>query len=131
MPVATGARCATHPDVAAVEICQRCGAFVCGTCLELQGAEVLCANCFARQGGKKASGRAVASLVLGIVGLNCGFVWGVVGLVLAYQELGAIARGEAPAVGRNLAKGGQILGWINVVILALASAGGLLALLAR
>jgi hypothetical protein len=126
MPVATGARCATHPEVAAVEICQRCGAFVCGSCLELKGTEVLCTTCFARQAGKP-SRRAVAALVLGILGLNCGFVWGVVGLVLAYRELRAIARGEAPQAGQNLAKGGQILGWINVAILVLALIAGVVA----
>jgi hypothetical protein len=73
----------------------------------------------------------VAALVLGIVGLNCGFVWGVAGLVLAHQELGAIARGDAPEAGKNLAKGGQILGWINVVILALAVAAGVVAVVVR
>ncbi len=107
----------------AVEICHRCGRFVCSSCLELSGEGVLCTECHERMGvGGKASRRAVTSLVLGILGLNCGLVPGVFGLWLAHQELAAIARGEAPVAGRNLARGGQILGYVNLVILVLGLA---------
>ncbi len=117
-PAAQGARCALHPATAAVDICQRCGGFVCGECLELQGSDVFCQNCFQRSGGGgKASGRAVASLVLGILGIQCGLLPGVVALFLAQQELAAIDRGESPAAGKGLAKGGLILGWISVGLL--------------
>ena len=32
--VQAGARCATHSDVAAVDVCRRCGKFLCGECVE-------------------------------------------------------------------------------------------------
>jgi hypothetical protein len=120
MTVASGARCPTHPDAAAVEVCQRCGAFVCAQCLELKGAQVFCPACAARQGAAgKASARAMASMVLGVCGLQCGFVWGLIALPLAYAELRAIESGEAPAAGKGLATAGKILGWINVVIIGI------------
>src|SRR4051812_23741772 len=96
MAVAASARCATHSEVPAVEVCQRCGAFVCGECLELVEGAPFCTSCFARSSGGSASRRAVASLVLSIVGLNCAFLPGIVGLVLASRELSAIERNEAP-----------------------------------
>ena len=119
MPVVAGAMCARHPAVAAVEICARCGAFVCPSCLELRENAVLCTACHERYAGK-ASGRAIASLVLGIIGINCGLLPGLIGLVLAYQELAAIERGESPEAGRSIAVGGKIIGFINLGLLVLA-----------
>lgn len=81
---------------------------------------VLCPSCLNRSGSRgAASGRAIASLILGIVGLNCGFLPGIIGLVLALQELSAIEQGTSPAGGRNLARGGKILGYVNVGLLGL------------
>ncbi len=121
-PAAQGARCALHAQTGAVDICQRCGSFVCGECLELQGSDVFCTSCFARAGGGgKASSRAVAALVLGILGIQCGLIPGIVGLVLATQELAAIEAGQSPAAGKGMATGGKILGWISVVLLGLVA----------
>jgi hypothetical protein len=40
--------CARHPGVAAVDICSRCGTFVCGDCVEYQGDDVpFCQPCIA------------------------------------------------------------------------------------
>ena len=41
----SGARCAKHPDVAAVDVCQRCGVFVCGECVFIRTEDVFCADC--------------------------------------------------------------------------------------
>ncbi len=118
--VRSDARCAVHPEVAAVEICSRCGGFVCSECLELEEQSVLCPSCLNRSGSRgAASGRAIASLILGILGLNCGFLPGIIGLVLAVQELAAIEQGSAPPGGRNLARGGKILGYVNIGLLGL------------
>lgn len=39
------AACARHPDVAAVDTCQRCGAFVCGECTNIRDEDVYCPGC--------------------------------------------------------------------------------------
>ncbi len=48
MSVAPGARCGLHAEVAAVDLCQRCGRFLCGDCVELVREEVYCADCAQR-----------------------------------------------------------------------------------
>jgi hypothetical protein len=114
--------CGTHPAERAVETCSRCGSFICAQCIELDVGEVFCPACHSRQFGGKASGRAVTALVLAIVGMNLPFL-GVPAIVLAHQELSTIARGEAPAKGRPLARGAQILGWIEVAVCVLVVIG--------
>ena len=118
------ARCALHPEAQAVESCSRCGAFVCAPCLEfhLDGG-VRCQQCMTRDRTEKPSTRAVVALVFGILGLQCGLLPGVVGLVLGTAELSAIEQGEAPAAGRSLARGGQILGGVSAALLALVVLG--------
>lgn len=118
------ARCALHPDHQAVENCERCGAFVCSECVELTPEGVRCQRCYERVTKEKPSTRAVMALVFAIVGINCCLVPGIVGLVLGTAELEAIERGEAPAAGRNLARGGQIVGGVSAVLTALALIGG-------
>lgn len=120
LPLATTMQCARHPAVPAVDVCQRCGTFTCGDCLELSIDAVLCTDCHRRQGASRfASRRAIASLILGLLGLPCGLVPGVIGLVLAYHELGRIDRGLSPEVGRGAARTGKILGWIDTGLLVL------------
>lgn len=47
MTVASGAVCAKHPGVAAIDTCARCGSFVCEECEELSVTdEVFCAACY-------------------------------------------------------------------------------------
>ena len=115
--------CPTHPSASAVAICGRCGRFVCGDCLELAGESPLCLECHQRASGGLASRRATAAMVLGILGLCCGFVPGLVGLVLARQELRAIGRGEAPAAGSRRARVGFVLGVLNLAFLLAAITG--------
>ena len=42
-----GARCAKHAEAAAVDLCQRCGSFVCSDCIEIRKEEVYCQSCAA------------------------------------------------------------------------------------
>ncbi|KFE68008.1 hypothetical protein [Hyalangium minutum] len=46
-PEPAGARCANHPEAAAVASCARCGTFLCGACTELLGEAASCASCLA------------------------------------------------------------------------------------
>lgn len=123
MSLSSASRCAVHPEVAAVEICSRCGAFTCGACLEFSEADTplpFCAPCYQREFGQKASGQAVAALAIAIAGLS--FCWpaGAVAWFLAERELSAIARGEASPRGRNLAKGARIIGLLELGLTVLA-----------
>ena len=47
MALTPTARCGNHPSVAAVEICKRCGTFLCGDCLDYAGDDPYCSKCFA------------------------------------------------------------------------------------
>lgn len=78
-----------------------------------------------------ASGRALASLILGILSLVCmGFLAGIPAIILGSMELKAIKRGESPRAGETLAKVGYILGIVSVVLtcLAMAAIAALIAL---
>lgn len=117
-------QCALHPEVPAVEICERCGAFACGNCVEFtQGvpSQTLCSTCHSRYFSQKASQRAVAGLVLGLVGISMCWVLGIVAWILGQQELEAIDRCEAPEQGRNLATGAKWLGLIQLGLMVLAA----------
>ncbi len=76
-----------------------------------------------RERTERPSGRAVAALVFAILGIQCGLLPGIIGLVLGTAELSAIERGEAPAAGKAIARGGQIIGAISAVLLALTIIG--------
>ena len=70
---------------------------------------------------QSASGKAIAALVCGIIGLvTCIWPLDIVAIILGKIELGAITRGESPEAGRSMAKIGRILGIIGLVIAAVA-----------
>lgn len=67
-----------------------------------------------------ASGRAIASLILSILGLiGCGFLTSIPGLILGKMEMNAINAGEAPRAGEVLAKIGFYLGIAATVLYCL------------
>lgn len=67
-----------------------------------------------------ASGRAIASMVLSILGLvMCGFLTSIPGMILGKMEMNAIAAGQAPKAGETLAKVGFYLGIAGTVITCL------------
>jgi uncharacterized protein DUF4190 len=108
------APCNLHPEQVATAPCRRCGTLTCVSCLALSGARAWCRACEEHSRLGSASRRAVASGVLGGVGLCCAFVPGVLGLVLGYAELRSIERGDTPRAGREWARAGVVLGWMNV-----------------
>lgn len=73
-------------------------------------------------GGRPASGRATAALVVGIVGIVCCQLAGPVAWYLGNAELRAIATGAAPAAGEGLAKAGKILGIVGTILLVMVLA---------
>ena len=46
--IAAGTRCATHPNNAAVAVCERCGNFLCSVCWTRWRSRALCIGCTAR-----------------------------------------------------------------------------------
>ena len=78
-----GARCGVHTDVAAVEICKRCGRFLCGDCVSPVGEDAYCADCRVRLPGAPSrlataavvvalSAAALLAVILVLVTLNFG-----------------------------------------------------------
>lgn len=65
----------------------------------------------------KASGMAVAALVLGILSFCCcGFIAGIPALILGFMENGKIGRGESSSKGKWMALVGMILGAISILL---------------
>jgi hypothetical protein len=72
------------------------------------------------QTGQSSSGKATASLVLGILGLVfCPLVCSVLALVFGYQARNEIDGSGGRISGRGNATAGIVLGWIGVVICVL------------
>jgi len=65
----------------------------------------------------KASGMAIASLVLGILGFCCcGIFGGIPALIIGYIENGKISRGESSPKGKVFCMVGMILGVVSIVL---------------
>lgn len=124
-----GAHCGDHPASAAVEICARCGTFLCGECVfYFKEDTAACVSCLPRLEGGPASARARVSALfstLGLTGLLVGFLvrgrpglglWalsfvvGFTGIAFGVQELRLIAANQAGARGRNWARAGLVIG---------------------
>ena|SRR5688572_6330180 len=113
-----GAVCAVHPDQRAVDTCTRCGNYVCVGCYESDDTGSYCHDCYAKVGTRgQQSTRATTALVLALVALlgSC-FPLGIPAVILGHMELSAIANGESPAAGRNLALGAVWIGWISIAL---------------
>lgn len=127
------AHCANHPAVGAVEICARCGSFLCGDCVEYFRDETpVCSTCLPLMAPKPASLRSKLAPVvssIGLVAMVSGFlfpgrpglaVWlgGMIftftGLTLAMLEL----RQKASPSGRKWAIAGLILSVLGALIIA-------------
>jgi len=111
--VAPGAVCANHPTLDAVETCERCGSFICANCMELEGYDAYCPDCYARVGTKApASTMATTALVLAILAISGCVPLALPAAIMGHIELNAIDRGDSLPGGRNLAKGAVYVGWI-------------------
>ncbi len=122
MMEATAAPCPSHPDRPADGTCSRCGTFLCEKCRKWQVGRMLCLRCHTVALGEKPSQRATLALIFATVGF-CGFLPGVVALVLGYQELAAIKRGESPASGHGWAVLARNVGWFHVTMIAIIVIG--------
>ncbi|MCU0696179.1 MAG: hypothetical protein MUC96_06610 [Myxococcaceae bacterium] len=122
MPVATGATCPVHVAVPAVEVCERCGRFVCGECLQFaQDGVALCTACFAKPHGRSTrSGLALALVLAGCLGC---VPLTPIGIALAWLELRAIERGEAAAASKAGAQWALGLGLMQLAAGALLLVG--------
>ncbi|QSQ20855.1 hypothetical protein JY651_37355 [Pyxidicoccus parkwayensis] len=127
-----GARCASHPDVAAVATCARCGGFLCGDCTEVVGESPYCEPCVGMSRREARPSRVVqAALGLNLLGIACLPCWlglplptlvaGVAGFVLGLRELRRIHRGEGPERGRAQARVTLLLGVLNLVLFSVGS----------
>lgn len=70
--VPAGARCATHVEVAAVDVCQRCGRFLCGECIDIVGDDPYCAECAPRMNVPASKLAKAALIVTGLAWLSFG-----------------------------------------------------------
>jgi hypothetical protein len=137
-PSVSGAHCGAHPAAAAVELCSRCGTFLCGECVEyFQEVTPACAACLPLLGGGAASMRARLAPALALAGLGgylvgflvpgrAGIAWwvsslplGFSALALSVQELRLIRDGQAGSRGRHWARVGLGLGVAYALLLAL------------
>ena len=129
------ARCGNHPAMAAVEICSRCGKFVCAECLEYwKEVTPVCAACLPLMGGDAASRRAKLSPfvgALGLLGMAAGFLvpgrrgleaWAVAspvamaGLALGVLELRLIRASQSGAKGRGWAMAAVVMGAMGALV---------------
>lgn len=111
-----GALCALHPDRRARAICGRCGTFCCADCLFVAR---LCRACSVHEDTTPPSALAIAAALVGLASLFCGFVFGIVAIVLGQIELSRIAKGAAPATGQGAAQAGRALGALSLTLGAL------------
>ena len=110
------ARCSRHPAAPAVDVCQRCGAFVCGECVNIRAEDIYCPACvpFLDRPASPRSARALISALVGpVVLLTSGFgptparllgaplflLASAIALALLLQERAARHRKQAPAKG--------------------------------
>ena len=112
----------------------------CANCGNQMGdTATACSNCGQQVGqqrtpsgkpmtGMRTDGTAIASLVLGVLGIGC-LVFSIVAIVLGSQAKTKIAA-DPSLEGEGLAKAGVILGWVGIglnILLFLAFFGGLFA----
>jgi hypothetical protein len=109
-----------HADATALIACDRCGSFTCEACSS--ASKRFCKPCLALYVKSPPSRRANTALLLATIGF-IGFFPGVIGLVLATQELKAIERFEAPLAGEGPASLARGLGFFHVGMLLLLVAG--------
>lgn len=128
MPTPAGATCPEHSGSLAVDVCQRCGRFVCPVCLVLRGEVAWCSACAALPHG--VSKRAWAALGFSLIGfVSCGLViyapvplWLVtagVAFVLGVVEQRAIVSGASSAAGLRIARWAVRLATLQLVLSAL------------
>lgn len=129
----------------AVDLCERCGRFVCPGCLVLRRERALCLACAQRPDGvstraKLAFGASLTGLAAGLA--TCAGVgpvlapiaWGLPAAIAAsvgWVELRAIARGQRSAEGLFFARWAVRLGFAQLLVTVLAIGAALTVMLTR
>ncbi|MBL8922530.1 MAG: hypothetical protein JNJ54_27005 [Myxococcaceae bacterium] len=114
------ATCGRHAGVLAVDVCERCGRFVCGDCAVLRDERTWCTECAAVP--HEASARATVSLLLGLGGFLCCGPLSIAAIAVGRVEERAISRHAAPAAGLRRARWGVRLGLIQLSVAGLSLA---------
>lgn len=117
MPTPAGATCPLHSSALAVDVCERCGRFVCGDCVVLRDERTLCTECAAAPAS--ASPRATLALVLGLLGFVCCVPLSMAAVAVGRVEERAIDRGDAPREGLRRARWGVRLGIAQLALFSL------------
>jgi|CXWL01.1.fsa_nt_gi hypothetical protein len=110
--------CPDHPDRAAVDICVRCGRFLCGACVTSRAAKVMCKGCASRPFDRSEEPfppLAVMSVVMGVLGLGVlplGWAAGLIG----HRQLNRIQRGDVAERGELAYQWARGLGVMSVTI---------------
>lgn len=138
-----GATCARHTEVLAVEVCSRCGAFLCPQCVEYLGEVTpVCEACAQRAAADRPGALAWSGVVLsslGLLGMVLGFavrgrpgLWawavaaplGLLGLGASLRALATSPTRSASGVGQRLrlARLGGALGVLHALAVAVVAA---------
>lgn len=117
MPTPAGATCPLHVGVLAVDLCDRCGRFVCGDCAVLKGEKTWCPECAAVP--HTASSRSTLALVLGIAGFFLCAPVSVAAIALGLVEQRSIERRETPIAGLGRARWAVRLGVLQLALVVL------------
>ncbi|MBX7114037.1 MAG: B-box zinc finger protein [Myxococcaceae bacterium] len=116
--VPSDAACPDHPERAAVDICVRCGRFLCQSCVTSRAAKVMCKGCAMRpmvRAEDPFPPLAVALLVMGVLGLvvlPLGWAAGLMG----QRQLNRIARGAVTERGEFAYQWARGLGWASLAV---------------
>jgi hypothetical protein len=116
-------KCYYHPEVEAVATCVNCGKAICQTCSVDVAGRLICQNCLASgsatrfqaqavQPAKPTNPLAIASLILGVLGLCGGLPFSIAAWITGYMALKQLSENQNQE-GLQLANAGK---WLGIVI---------------
>lgn len=118
MSPASHTRCGVHPETPAVDVCTRCGTFVCFTCVDGLAGNVYCAPCVRKLTAppprERAPARTYVALGLAVVGFVL-VPLAVVAIGMGLLERWRIRRGRAPVAGERNARAATTVGVIALL----------------
>ena len=113
MSPASSTWCGVHPKAPAVDVCTRCGTFVCFECVDGLAGSVYCTPCMqklsAPRAPEPASLRSQLAFGFAVAGFLL-FPLAVVAIALGLVERWLIHRGRAPPAGERYARLATTLG---------------------
>jgi hypothetical protein len=99
--------CGVHPKERAVDVCERCGTFLCFGCVQSLTGTVYCGPCVERLTAppplEPAPGRVYVYLALALLGCLF-FPFALAAILLGYIERRRILSGHAPRAGERYAR---------------------------